>query len=118
MNLFSLVFDDTPGEWRVLTSSIYACGLSVLCAWVLIRWKKSAFVVALTLAAVLDGFALMPLGRISEWIPAVKKLFAPPEQRAIWFALLFPFLMIAVFYFTKTEPTQPRDPAAGNRGSP
>jgi hypothetical protein len=111
MSALALMIKDDhfgPEPWTLLSLCGFLPSLVIFFSWAVIRWKKGFVVLALLaagIAAVLIASRVSrdlqrwELYRTAEPNPPVVEV-SSVELAAPWFAALFPFAMIALFYFT------------------
>jgi hypothetical protein len=111
MKLLAIRFDDTPLEWRQLPPSVYYPAIAIVISWVLIRRNPKWVFTALAFTLVLDFFVVVDLFPTSGLLEILRRIYDNPFDRAVWFSALFPYVMIALFYFeAKKKPNQPPEP--------
>lgn len=107
MTLLAILFDDRPAEWKLVPLAVYIPAIVIFVSWMLIRWKRSLAVVSLVAAAAAAYVVLSPLQREAEHLAAIKYPYPDSVVWAYRFSAIFPFVMIAAFYFhRKKEPIQ------------
>lgn len=121
--MLAIIIDDSPKPEPLFLLLAYLPALVISISWLLIRWKKWLGAVALVIGAFAAYLIVAQLKINIVRLDAMQRvrpdLHIEPLFReyivAAWFGALFPFVMVALFFFL--EQKKPNKPPQTTTGS-